>query len=453
MEGLSVITPALTPWVLPVSLAVLVALFLVQRFGTAAVGRWFGPVILLWFGTLAAAGVVEIARTTGILAALNPLEAWSFLSGRGAHLLPALGAIVLALTGAEALCADLGHFGRRPIQWAWCGLVLPALALNYLGQGALLMAEPAAIDNPFYRLFPEPLLVPALVLATLAAIIASQAVISGAYSMTRQAMQLGLLPRLTVRHTSASAAGQIYMPGVNTVLLLGVMAVVLGFGSSGALAGAYGLAVTLTMAITTVLGWFVLRQGRHLTALAATPLVLFFLALDALRSDGLDLAPFVVSLDTTGLPRCARTAVSPVADADVVPQALLHNLKHNQVLHARNLVLTVHFAPQPWVPQGERLTVEPLGRGFWRVKLLFGFMDEPDVPRALADPRWTLLAGDPMATSWFLSRETVVPGRDHGMARWQQRLFAAMARRASRATDYLRLPDNAVVELGTRVQL
>ena len=494
MEGLSVITPALTPWVLPAALAVLVGLFLVQRFGTAVVGRWFGPVILLWFGTLAVAGVVQIVQTPAILAALNPLEAWHFLSGRGAHLLPALGAIVLALTGAEALYADLGHFGRRPIQWAWCGLVLPALALNYLGQGALLMADPAAIDNPFYRLFPAPLLIPALLLATLAAIIASQAVISGAYSMTRQAMQLGFLPRLTVHHTSASAFGQIYMPGVNTALLVGVVAVVLGFGSSSALAGAYGLAVTLTMLITTVLTWFVVRHGWGLPAAAVAPVTAFFLAVDvllvagcavkfldggwvtlalgaalllvmttwargrgrllgALRQDGLALEPFIASLDSQALPRCERTAVYPVADGSLVPQALLHNLKHNQVLHARNLVLTVVFEQRPWVPVADRVTVEPLAAGFWRVQLHFGFMEVPDVPRALATGPWAHLLGDAMQTSWFLSRETVVPGPGAGMAAWRQRLFAGMARSAGSAARYFHLPDNAVVELGTRVQL
>jgi KUP system potassium uptake protein len=494
MEGLTVITPALTPWVLPASLAVLVGLFLVQRFGTAVVGRWFGPVIVLWFATLAVAGVVQIARSPAILAALNPLEAWHFLSGRGAHLLPALGAIVLALTGAEALYADLGHFGRKPIQWAWCGLVLPALALNYLGQGALLIAEPTAIDNPFYRLFPAALLIPALVLATLAAIIASQAVISGAYSMTRQAMQLGFLPRLTVRHTSASAFGQIYMPGVNTALLLGVVAVVLGFGSSSALAGAYGLAVTLTMAITTVLTWFVVRHGWGLPAAVVAPVTLFFLAVDlllvagcavkfldggwvtlalgavlllvmttwargrsrllgALRQDGLALEPFIASLAGDALPRTDRTAVYPVADGSLVPQALLHNLKHNQVLHARNLVLTVVFAQRPWVPLAERVVVEPLGSGFWRVQLHFGFMDLPDVPRALAAGPGARLLGDPMQTSWFLSRETVMPGPGAGMAAWRQRLYAGMARSADSAAGHFHLPDNAVVELGTRVQL
>ncbi len=494
MEGLSVITPDLTPWVLPAALVVLVGLFLVQRFGTAVVGRWFGPVIVLWFATLAVAGVVQIAQTPAILAALNPLEAWHFLTGRGAYLLPALGAIVLALTGAEALYADLGHFGRKPIQWAWCGLVLPALALNYLGQGALLMADPAAIDNPFYRLFPAPLLIPALLLATMAAIIASQAVISGAYSMTRQAMQLGFLPRLTVHHTSANAFGQIYMPGVNAALLVGVVAVVLGFGSSSALAGAYGLAVTLTMLITTVLTWFVVRHGWGLPAAVVGPVTAFFLAVDvllvagcavkfldggwvtlvlgaallllmttwargrgrllgALRQDGLALEPFIASLNGSNMPRSERTAVYPVADGSLVPQALLHNLKHNQVLHARNLVLTVVFEQRPWVPAADRVTVEPLAAGFWRVQLHFGFMDVPDVPRALSTGPWAHLLGDAMQTSWFLSRETVVPGPGAGMAAWRQRLFAGMARSAGSAARYFHLPDNAVVELGTRVQL
>jgi KUP system potassium uptake protein len=493
MEGLSVLTPALTPYVLPCSLAVLVGLFLVQRHGTAAVGRWFGPVIVLWFVTLAVVGAVHIARQPAILAALNPLQAWAFLTGPGLHLLPVLGAIVLALTGAEALYADLGHFGRRPIQWAWCGLVLPALAINYLGQGALLMAEPSAIENPFFRLFPPALLLPAVVLATLAAIIASQAVISGAYSLTRQAMQLGFLPRLTVRHTSAASAGQVYLPAVNTALLLGVVVVVLGFGSSTALAGAYGIAVTLTMLITTVLTWFVVRHSWHLPAAVVAPVTLFFLAVDgllvagcavklldggwfalavagllfvlmstwasgrqrllqALRQDGLALQPFIESLHADDLGRADRTAVYPVADGSLVPQALLHNLKHNQVLHARNLVLTVVFEERPWVAEADRLRVQALGSGFWRVQVHFGYLDEPDVPQALQALAAQGLALDPMATSWFLSRETVLPGGG-GLVAWRQRLFAAMARSSGSASQFFRLPDNAVVELGTRVQL
>ena len=496
MEGLTVVTPVLTPYVLPCALAVLVGLFLVQRHGTAAVGRWFGPVIVLWFATLAVVGAVHIARQPAILAALNPLQAWAFLTGRGAHLLPAVGAIVLALTGAEALYADMGHFGRRPIQWAWCGLVLPALALNYLGQGALLMAEPAAIENPFFRLFPEAGRLPAVGLATLAAIIASQAVISGAYSMTRQAMQLGFLPRLTVRHTSAASAGQIYLPAVNTVLLAGVVVAVLGFGSSSALAGAYGIAVTLTMMITTVLTWFVVRDGWRLPLALALPATLGFLALDALlvagcavkffdggwfplvvgaalfglmstwaqgrrrllavqRRDGLALAPFVAGLAAEPLPRIDRSAVYPVADDSLVPQALLHNLKHNQVLHARNLVLTVQFEERPWVPEAERLDLEALGHGFWRARLHFGFMDPPDVPRALAAAadRLEALALAPMRTSWFLSRETVVPAPGRGPRAWRRRLFATLSQGAGSAARYFHLPDNAVVELGTRVQV
>ena len=494
VEGLKVITPALAPYVLPISVGVLVALFLMQRHGTAAVGRLFGPVILIWFGTLAVVGVVQISRQPAILAALNPLEAWAFLSGRGAHLLPALGAIVLALTGAEALYADMGHFGRRPIQWAWCGLVLPALALNYLGQGALLMSEPSAIENPFFRLFPEAWRMPAVVLATLAAIIASQAVISGAYSMTRQAMQLGYLPRMAVRHTSAQAEGQIYLPAVNTALLIGVLVAVLGFGSSTALAGAYGIAVTLTMMITTVLTWFVVRRGWGLPAPLAAGATLCFLVVDALfvagcaikffdggwfplavgallfivmstwahgrgrllasiRRDGLELEPFIEALAGDSVQRAQRTAIYPVADGSLVPQALLHNLKHNQVLHQRNVILTALFEERPWVPDAERAQVQDLGHGFWRVRLHFGFMELPDVPHALrlAEPAGLKL--EALDTSWFLSRETVVPDAQQGLASWRGHLFGALARASGTATQFFRLPDNAVVELGTRVQI
>ncbi len=492
MEGLTVLTPALTPWVMPLSLLVLVTLFMVQRLGTAAVGRWFGPVILLWFITLALTGLLQIARQPAILAALNPLRAWDFLFSRGWHVLAAVGAIVLALTGAEALYADLGHFGRRPIQWAWCGLVMPSLALNYLGQGALLMAEPSAIENPFFRMFPDHLLLPAVVLATLAAIIASQAVISGAFSLTRQATQLGFLPRLAVHHTSAHAEGQIYLPAVNNALMLGVLAVMLGFGSSSALAGAYGIAVTLTMLITTVLTWFVVSADRRLPRALTVPVTLGFLAIDALlvagcaikffdggwfplaiggllfalmstwskgrsmltaslRRDGLALEPFIAALPDEQLPRIDRTAIYPVADCSTVPQALLHNLKHYQVLHSRNVVLTLIFEEQPWVPESERLALEPLGHGFWRARLHYGFMDKPDVPRALA--RTTDLMLEPLQTSYFLSRETVVAADDTGMAHSRKRLFAAMLHGAGSAAQYFALPDNAVVELGTRVHL
>ncbi|CAD5374533.1 putative potassium transport system protein kup 1 [Rubrivivax sp. A210] len=493
-EGLGLVAPSLARWAVPASIAIVLALFLVQRYGTGRVGRCFGPVIVLWFLVLGATGVEQIARQPAILAALDPLRAWQFLAERGGHLLAAVGAIVLALTGAEALYADMGHFGRRPIQWAWAGLVLPALALNYLGQGALLMAEPDAIENPFYRLFPEAWVLPALVLATLAAIIASQAVISGAYSMTQQAIQLGFLPRMTVRYTSAREAGQIYMPAVNWALLAGVVAAVAGFGSSSALAGAYGIAVTLTMMITTVLTFFVVSRGWGLPLPVAAGATLFFLAIDALlvagcavklfdggwfplvlglllfglmctwargraqllasiRRDGLELLPFIEALEQETLPRVARTAIYPVADPDHVPQALLHNLKHYQVLHERNVILTVSFREQPWVPMHERVTVEALGRGFWRVRLHFGFMNIPDVPRALTLAGPLGLAIPVFETSYFLSRETVVPAAGGGMAGWRERLFAAMSRNAGSVIDYFRLPGHAVVELGTRIQL
>ena len=494
MEGLQVATPALAPYVLPLSLGVLIGLFAVQRFGTGAVGWVFGPVIALWFVVLAATGVMHIAREPAILAALNPLHAWSFLVERGWGLFVAVGAIVLAITGAEALYADMGHFGRRPIQWAWTGFVLPALALNYLGQGALLIAEPGAIENPFYRLFPQDWVLPAVGLATLAAIIASQAVISGAYSLTRQAVQLGFMPRLSVRHTSARASGQIYMPAVNWALLGGVLLAVLLFRSSSALAGAYGIAVTLTMLITTLLTWFVVREGWRLPAPLAIGATGFFLAVDALlvagclvkffdggwfplalgvaifvlmstwargrelllsniRADGLALRDFLDSQDLSAVPRIERSAVYAVADPETVPPALLHNLKHYRVLHRDNIVLTVVFDDQPWVAETERLELADLGHGFWRATLHFGFMDTPDVPRALAACESRGLPLAPLDTSWFLSRETVVPTAGAGMAHWREHLFAALSRNAGSAANFFHLPDNAVVELGTRVQI
>jgi KUP system potassium uptake protein len=494
MEGLEVVTPALKAYVVPITLVILVGLFCVQRFGTAFVGRFFGPVIVLWFVTLGATGVVHIVEQPAILAALNPLNAWSFLVERGWHVFAAVGAIVLALTGAEALYADMGHFGRKPIQLAWTGLVLPGLALNYLGQGALLIGDPSAIDNPFYRLFPDAWLLPALVLATLAAIIASQAVISGAYSMTKQAIQLGFLPRMAIRYTSAREAGQIYMPGVNWALLAGVTAAVLFFGSSSALAGAYGIAVTLTMMITTALTYFVVRRAWRLPAPLAIGATVFFLAIDALlvagcavkffdggwfplalglllfglmstwsrgralllqsiRRDGLELQPFIDGLDLRSVNRADRTAVYAVADPGTVPQALLHNLKHNQVLHQRNVILTVVFHDVPWVPMERRAEVTPLGHGFWRVTLNFGFMNVPDVPKALELTQSHGLHVPVFETSYFLSRETVVPAPGGGMANWRERLFAALSRNAGGVVEFFRLPGNAVVELGTRVQI
>ena len=494
VEGLEILTPTFKPYIVPVSLVILLGLFMVQRFGTGVVGKLFGPIIVVWFVTLGVIGAVHIVREPAILAALNPLEAWHFMLARGWHLFAAMGAIVLALTGAEALYADMGHFGRRPIQLAWNTLVLPSLALNYMGQGALLIAEPAAIENPFYKLFPESWLMPALLLATFAAIIASQAVISGAFSMTRQAMQLGFLPRMVVRFTSASEAGQIFLPAVNWALLAGVIAAVLYFGSSSALAGAYGIAVTLTMMITTVLTYFVVRQGWHLPAPLAMGATVFFLSIDALlvagcaikffdggwfplltglllfvlmstwsrgralllesiRRDGIELHAFIQSLDQSSIQRAERTAVYAVANPDTVPQALLHNLKHNQVLHARNIIMTVVFHEVPWIPLHERVKIEALGPGFWRVALHFGFMDTPDVPKALKLCEASGLRIPVFETTYFLSRETVVPTPGGGMANWREHLFAMMNRNASGVVEFFRLPDNAVVELGTRVQI
>ncbi|MFN3570346.1 MAG: potassium transporter Kup [Polaromonas sp.] len=494
VEGLEVVTPVLKPYVLPVSVTVLISLFAMQRYGTGAVGKLFGPVIVLWFSVLAFTGVLQIVQQPAILAALNPLHAFAFLQAQGWHMFVAFGAIVLAFTGAEALYADMGHFGKRPIQFAWMGLVLPALTLNYMGQGALLMRDPSALANPFYGLFPESWLIPAVVLATLATVIASQAVISGAYSMTKQAMQLGLLPRMQVLHTSAREAGQIYMPGVNWLLLAAVLLAVLGFGSSSALASAYGIAVTVTMLVTTVLTFFVVRHAWKYplpVALAATgvflaldlllviscalkfwqggwfPLVLgafIFVAMatwrrgrellmDSMRRDDPELLPFITALSADNAHRIARTAVYAVANPDTVPQALMHNLKHNQVLHERNLILTVVFHDVPWIPFEERVQVTPLVPGFWRVQVNYGFINSPDIPKALELCRAQGLAINLFETSYFLSREIVVPTRGAGMAHWREALFAVMSRNAGSVADFFRLPDNCVIELGTRVQI
>jgi KUP system potassium uptake protein len=479
---------------MPISLAVLAGLFMIQRFGTSAMGKIFGPVIVVWFAALALVGVHQIAQAPQVLAALNPLHAWHFLTERGWHLFAAMGAIVLALTGAEALYADMGHFGARPIRLAWLGLVFPALVLNYMGQGALLILDPKAIENPFFNLFPQALVLPMVILATLAAVIASQAVISGAYSMTKQAILLGFLPRMTVRYTSAKEAGQIYMPAVNWALLAGVVGAVLLFESSSALAGAYGIAVTLTMMITTVLTWFVIRDGWRLPKRLAVPATIFFLVVDTLlvagcaiklfdggwfplamgltlfavmstwargrqllmasiRRDGLELEPFIESLGLGVAHRAQRTAVYAVSNPDTVPQAMLHNLKHNQVLHETNVIMTVLFEERPWVPDEQRVQVEALAPGFWRVSLHYGFMDQPDVPAALALCEPKGLRIPVFETSYFLSRETVVPTPGDGMANWRERLFAAMSRNAGGVAEFFRLPDNAVVELGTRVQI
>lgn len=494
MEGLEVITPAFQPYVVPLSILVLLGLFAVQRFGTHSVGRFFGPIIVMWFVTLGVLGVVHILQQPAILQALNPIHALQFLWARGPHVLAAVGAIVLALTGAEALYADMGHFGRKPIQMAWSLLVLPGLALNYMGQGALLMQDPTALSNPFFKMFPSELMIGAVVLSTLAAIIASQAVISGAYSMTRQAILLGFLPRMHIQFTSEKESGQIFMPAVNRALLIGVVLAVLAFKSSSALAGAYGIAVSLTMAITTALTFFVIRMGWRMPlslSLLATGFFLLFdlflfagcaikfwdggwfpvamglvlfvvmttwargreLLVHTIRADGLALQAFIDMLLTQPPHLIQRTAVYPVANPDTVPQAMLHNLKHNQVLHANNIILTVVFDEVPFVPDSERLQIQSLGDRFWRVSIHYGFMDKTDVPQALQGCAAQGLSIPEFETSYFLSRETVVSTPGAGMAQWREKLFATMSRNAGGVVEFFHLPDNAVVELGTRVQI
>jgi len=495
VEGLEIATPLFKPYIVPISVGVLLGLFAVQRHGTAAVGRFFGPVMIAWFLLLAVTGVAQIVQAPAILAGLNPLHAWHFLAERGWRLFAAVGAIVLAMTGAEALYADMGHFGKQPIRVAWLGFVYPALALNYFGQCAMLARSPEAIANPFFHLFPPVLLIPAVVLAGAATVIASQAVISGAYSMTRQAIQLGFFPRMEVMHTSAKEMGQIYMPQVNRVLLVAVLAATIGFGSSTALAWAYGIAVTTTMLITTLLTFFVARHGWGIPLWAVVLGAAVFVAIDGLlvascsiklveggwfplalglgifsvmstwkRGRALvtksisehdpELLPFVTALaDETSLARVPRTAVYPIAVMDKVPQALLHNLKHNAVLHEQNVILTVVFHDVPWIPFAQRVEVEPLAKMFWRVVVNYGFKNSPDVPRALELCATHGLELDPMRVSYFLSRETIVPTPGSGMALWRERLFALMARNGSTVAEFFRLPNNGVIELGTRVQI
>lgn len=494
VEGLGLVTPGVEPYIVPIALAIIVALFMIQRFGTAAVGRFFGPIIVVWFGTLACVGILQILQAPAILAALNPLHALSFMLERGPYLLVTVGAVVLALTGAEALYADMGHFGRRPIRLAWSFLVLPSLALNYLGQGALLIHQPQAVDNPFYRMFPAWAIIPAVLIATLAAIIASQAVISGTYSMAKQAIQLGFLPRMTIRYTSSNEIGQIYVPVVNWLLMGGVVVAVIGFGSSSALAGAYGIAVTTTMLITTLLTFFVVRDAWRLPRPVAIGATVIFVALDlllvagcmaklfdggwmplavaallfmlmstwkrgrtilleAIGQDDMPTESFIASMRHAGVPRAERTAVFLVSNPDTVPQALLHNLKHNQVLHHRNVLLTVRFHDVPWVKENDQLSVQYLADNFWLVEVHYGFMDVPDVPKALEQAARHGLDIPYFETSYFLSRESVVSTKGTGMAQWRERIFIGMSKNAGSAADFFKLPSSAVVELGTRVHI
>ena len=494
VEGMEVIEPGLKRFVLPIAIGVLIGLFVVQRKGTAAVGKLFGPILVLWFLLLALTGLHQIVQSPAVLQAFNPLYAIRFLVHRGPLVFAAVGAIVLALTGAEALYADMGHFGRRPIQLAWMGLVLPSLTLNYMGQAALLIRDPKAVDNPFFHLFPQGWLIPVVILATMATVIASQAVISGAFSMTRQAIQLGFLPRMQVVFTSEHEAGQIYLPKVNWTLLVAVIGATIGFGSSAAMAAAYGIAVTVTMLITTGLTFFVVRHAWQLPpAVAWGGTIVFFgfdallvascstkffqggwfpivmglviftvmstwkrgreLLMESIRRDDPELQPFIESLAQHVDQRAPRTAVFMVGNPDTVPQALMHNLKHNCVLHEQNLILSVVFEERAYVEHEHALAVERLADGFWRVRINYGFMDLPDIPASLARCAEHGIDLEPMRTSYFISRETVVSTPGEGMWQWRERLYSAMQRNAGSIVEFFNLPNNAVIELGTRVQI
>jgi KUP system potassium uptake protein len=497
VEGLEVGTSLFKPYVLPITVGVIVGLFMFQRHGSAAVGALFGPVTLLWFLALAAAGIYGIAQHPDVLQALNPWYALHFLTSHSFASFIVLGSVVLAVTGAEALYADMGHFGKSPIRLAWFGLVLPALVLNYFGQGALLIADPQTVRNPFYLLFPQWALYPMIGLATAATVIASQATITGAYSLTKQAVQLGFLPRMNIVHTSARTLGQIYIPAVNWTLLVAVLIAVVGFGSSSELAGAYGVAVTATMLVDTLLTFFVIFYGWRYPLVLCLAATGFFAVIDLaffsatllkiadggwfpivigamvftimltwrrgreilfarLRAATVPLDPFLQSLFRDAPRRVDGTAVFLTATPDVVPHALLHNLYHNKVLHERVVFLTVNIRDVPWVPPGECAAVQSLGYNCYRVSLYFGFMDEPDVWSSLSDlcPEQGL-AFDLMQTSFFLSRQIVVPteGNEGGMALWRERMFAAMTRNSGSAIEYFNIPTNRVIELGTQVEI
>ncbi len=492
VEGLEVATPFFQPYVIPIALAILVGLFLFQRRGTAAVGLLFGPIMGLWFITLALLGVAQIAREPSVLKAAWPGYAASFAVSHPGLAFFALSGVFLVVTGSEALYADIGHFGRRPIRRAWFALVLPALLVNYFGQGALILREPAALSNPFYLMVGASALYPLVILATIASVIASQAVISGAYSITQQAMQLGYLPRLAVRHTSSSQVGQVYLPAVNWVLLALVGGLVLGFGSSTRLAVAYGLAVTGTMVVTTLFAAVVARHhwkwGTAKTACVFGALLavdLVFLAANAVKirsggwfplafgaavftvlttwkrgrellgrkldAEALPLADFIAAVGRDPPATVRGTAVFLTRETEHVPHALLHNLRHNRVLHERVVLATVAAVPRPRVEESARVAVKRLTDRFYRVTIYYGFMDRPDVPAALEWCAEQGLSLEPEETSYFIGRETAHPGQSSGMAPWRSRLFAAMARNSAGTADYFMLPPNRVVELGSQV--
>ncbi len=494
VEGLEVAAPKLHDWVIPLTLIVLTGLFAVQRFGTAGIGKWFGPVTLVWFAALVALGVPHIAAHPGVLVALNPGYALAFITAQPLVAFIALGAVVLVVTGGEALYADLGHFGKLPIRIAWYALVMPALVINYFGQGALLLSKPEAISNPFYLMAPDWARLPLVFLATAATVIASQALITAAFSVTKQAIQLGLLPRMTIHHTSVRDTGQIYVPFVNWGLFVFIVLAVVMFKSSTNLAAAYGIAVTLDMTITTVMTFFVLRYGWKYPLALCIAATGFFFVIDImffasnllklfgggwfpivigifmftlmltwtqgrkllsqkLRTDAIPLTDFLEAVFVSPPARADGTAVFLTSEAGITPNALLHNLKHNKVLHEFNLFVTVRQHDVPWIGFDKRVEMDSLGHDCWAVTLHFGFKNEPDVPEALKLLEGRGVPLDDMQTSYFLSRDIVIPTLGEGMAMWREKLFASMHRNAGAAADFLNLPTNRVVELGAKVEI
>jgi len=495
VEGLEIATPLFARWVIPITLVILAGLFLIQRHGTASVGAFFGPVTVAWFVAIAIAGLARIGDHPDILEALNPLQAVAFLVANPAPGFFVLGAVFLVLTGGEALYADMGHFGKRPIRIAWFGLVMPALLVNYYGQGAFVLAHPAAVRNPFYLMLPPWALLPMVALATAATVIASQAVISGAFSITRQAIHLGYIPRLEILHTSDRQIGQVYVPFINWTLFAAVILLVLGFKSSSSLANAYGIAVSATMVIECALamvvahriwkwpplatfgvlgsmllvdfaffasnaakflsgGWFPLLIGAGCFTLLVTWKRGRLLLLRRMSEEGIPLEPFLDSLAASPPQAVPGTAIFMTSTPDKVPHALLHNLKHNKVLHERVVFLTVVTHDVPVVPVEDRVQLRRLREGFWQMEAWYGFKEHPDVGQVFESCRRQYgLAFDPMETSFFLSHETIVAGQRRGMATWRDHLFAWMSRNATRATDFFHIPINRVVELGTHVDI
>ncbi|HEX8138158.1 MAG TPA: potassium transporter Kup [Pyrinomonadaceae bacterium] len=494
IEGLNVATPLFAPYVVPVTIAIIVALFLIQSRGTAKVGRLFGPVMLVWFIVISGLGIMQVARHPSVVGAFNPVHGVSFFLREGWHGFLVLGTVFLVVTGGEALYADMGHFGKRPIRLVWYTVVLPALLLNYLGQGALLIENPAAAENPFYRLAPAWALYPLIALATAAAIIASQALISGAYSLTMQAIQLGFVPRLRIEHTSSTEMGQIYIPALNWALMIGCITIVVGFGSSSNLAAAYGVAVTATMVITTILlgvverakwgwslplvvglsgffliidlaffganivkiphgGWFPLVVGALIFLVMTTWKKGRRILAARLLSRAHPIEDFLRDIANNPPVRVPGTAVFMNGTATGTPPALMHNLEHNKVLHERVVLLTVKTKQAPYVGPEERVQVESLGHEFYRMIINYGFMEDPDIPKVLEHLEPPAPRFEPMNTTYFLGRETVIAGRHPGMMIWREKLFALMSRNASSATAYFCLPPNRVVELGSQIEI